>query len=104
MLSAADEARAGSAAAALRARLGRVLDHVPPIFDAVDDERMVILDLYCEARPMWNQTEAFCGKPWVWCNIQNFGGRVVLYDINRAMMQAGRRRVCAARNDASRLK
>ena len=31
------------------------------VLDAVDDERMVILDLYCEARPMWNQTEAFCG-------------------------------------------
>ena len=27
---------------------------------------------------MWNQTEAFCGKPWLWCNIQNFGGTVHL--------------------------
>jgi alpha-N-acetylglucosaminidase len=27
---------------------------------------------------MWNQTEAFCGKPWVWCNIQNFGNTVRL--------------------------
>jgi len=46
--------------------------------NAVPDDRMVILDLFCESRPMWNQTQAFCGKPWVWCNIQNFGNRVQL--------------------------
>lgn len=27
---------------------------------------------------MWNQTDAFCGKPWVWCNIQTFGDTVFL--------------------------
>jgi alpha-N-acetylglucosaminidase len=45
---------------------------------AIPDERMLILDLHCEARPMWNQTDAFCGKPWAWCNIQNFGNTVFL--------------------------
>jgi alpha-N-acetylglucosaminidase len=34
---------------------------------------MLVLDLFCESRPMWSETEAFFGKPWVWCNIQNFG-------------------------------
>jgi alpha-N-acetylglucosaminidase len=46
--------------------------------DAVPNERMLVLDLYCESKPMWNQTEAFCGKPWAWCNIQNFGNTVFL--------------------------
>lgn len=46
--------------------------------DAVPDDRLVVLDLFCESRPMWNQTEAFCGKPWVWCNIQSFGNLVQL--------------------------
>jgi alpha-N-acetylglucosaminidase len=27
---------------------------------------------------MWNETKAFCGKPWLWCNVQNFGGTVQL--------------------------
>ena len=46
--------------------------------DAVPDDRMVVLDLFCESRPMWSKTEAFCGKPWMWCNIQNFGNNVQL--------------------------
>jgi len=40
---------------------------------AVRDDQMLVLDLFCETRPMWSETEAFFGKPWVWCNIQNFG-------------------------------
>jgi len=46
--------------------------------DAVPNERMAILDLFCESTPMWNRTEAFCGKPWLWCNVQNFGRTVAL--------------------------
>ena len=49
------------------------------LFDAVPNERMVVLDLYCEAAPVWDKTEAFHGKPWVWCIIHNYGGRVGLY-------------------------
>jgi len=44
--------------------------------DAIDDERMLVLDLFCESVPMWNVTDAFCGKPWLWCNIQTFGCKV----------------------------
>jgi len=44
--------------------------------DAIDDEHMLVLDLYCESTPMWNVTDAFCGKPWLWCNIQTFGCKV----------------------------
>ena len=46
--------------------------------DAIPDERMVVLDLFCELTPMWDKTDAFCGKPWLWCNVQNFGRRVHL--------------------------
>lgn len=46
--------------------------------DEVPRDRMMVLDLYCESRPMWNQTEGFCGMPWLWCNIQNFGNTVFL--------------------------
>lgn len=40
---------------------------------AVRNDQMLVLDLFCESRPMWSETEAFFGKPWLWCNIQNFG-------------------------------
>ncbi len=46
--------------------------------DAIPDDRMLILDLFCESTPMWSETEAFCGKPWVWCNVHSFGCAVHL--------------------------
>ncbi|NLX57054.1 MAG: alpha-N-acetylglucosaminidase [Planctomycetaceae bacterium] len=49
------------------------------LFDAVPNERMVVLDLFCEAKSVWDQTEAFHGKPWVWCIIHSFGARVGMY-------------------------
>ncbi|MCL4203952.1 MAG: family 20 glycosylhydrolase [Pirellulaceae bacterium] len=61
---------------------------------AVPDDRMLVLDLFCESTPMWSRTEAFFGKPWLWCNVQNFGGTVHLggaLDRNNAGLNAARR-------------
>ncbi|NQT38150.1 MAG: alpha-N-acetylglucosaminidase, partial [Planctomycetes bacterium] len=49
------------------------------LLGSVPDERMIVLDLHCESTPMWSRTEAFHGKPWVWCIIHNFGGTVGLF-------------------------
>ncbi|MDD4873054.1 MAG: alpha-N-acetylglucosaminidase C-terminal domain-containing protein, partial [Kiritimatiellae bacterium] len=46
--------------------------------DAIPNDHMVVLDLFCESNPMWDKTDAFCGKPWLWCNVQSFGRRVCL--------------------------
>lgn len=46
--------------------------------NAIPDDRMLLLDLFCESTPMWSATEAFYGKPWLWCNVQTFGGAVRL--------------------------
>lgn len=51
---------------------------IKAFLDAVDDDRMVVLDLFGESTPMWSRTEAFCGKPWLWCNVQSFGCTVAL--------------------------
>lgn len=51
---------------------------IQAFLDAISDDRMLILDLFCESTPMWNQTEAFCGKPWLWCNVHSFGCSVNL--------------------------
>jgi alpha-N-acetylglucosaminidase len=48
------------------------------MFGAVPDDRMLVLDLMCEQNPGWAKTEAFYGKPWLWCNLQNFGNTVHL--------------------------
>jgi len=48
------------------------------MFGAVPNDRMLVLDLMCEQNPAWAKTEAFYGKPWLWCNLQNFGNTVHL--------------------------
>lgn len=63
--------------------------------DAIPDDRMVVLDLYCETQPMWSATDAFCGKPWLWCNVQSFGRTVGL----GAALQRNNEGVHAARRD-----
>jgi alpha-N-acetylglucosaminidase len=48
-------------------------------FGAVPDDRMILLDLACENAPVWNKTEAFYGKPWIWAVVQDYGGNVGLH-------------------------
>ncbi|MGZ5566105.1 MAG: alpha-N-acetylglucosaminidase, partial [Limisphaerales bacterium] len=61
---------------------------------AVPDSRMLVLDLYCDVNPAWNRTGAFCGKPWAWCALQNFGDCVglggALNQINTNLSKARR--------------
>lgn len=49
------------------------------LLDSVADDRMLLLDLYCESRPAWKITESFHGKPWLWCIIQDFGDVVSMH-------------------------
>ena len=62
--------------------------------DAIPNDRMLVLDLFCETTPMWDKTDAFCGKPWLWCNVQSFGRTVGLgasLGRNNEGLQAARR-------------
>jgi alpha-N-acetylglucosaminidase len=45
------------------------------LFGAVPDDKMIVLDLYCESHPTWKKRSAFYGKPWIWNVLHNFGGR-----------------------------
>ncbi len=44
----------------------------------LDKNHIIILDLYCDSEPKWQNTGAFHGHPWIWNIINNFGGRVGL--------------------------
>ncbi len=48
------------------------------LLGAVPDDRMVVLDLWGDRHPVWNQRQAFYGKPWIWNVLYNFGGKVTL--------------------------
>lgn len=52
---------------------------IKALLNAVPNDRMIILDLFSENRPVWNRTEAYYGKPWIWCMLHNFGGNISLY-------------------------
>ncbi|MFH1743610.1 MAG: alpha-N-acetylglucosaminidase [bacterium] len=49
---------------------------VKAFLGGVPDDRMILLDLFCDVSPVWNKTESFHGKPWIWCILQNFGNTV----------------------------
>ncbi|AHM59799.1 alpha-N-acetylglucosaminidase [Flammeovirgaceae bacterium 311] len=48
---------------------------------AVPDDKMIILDLWSEKNPMWQKTNAYYGKPWIWNMLHNFGGNVNMYGL-----------------------
>jgi len=51
---------------------------IKALLNAIPDDRMLILDLYSERHPVWNLTEAYFGKPWIWCMLHNFGKNINL--------------------------
>src|SRR5581483_5324284 len=52
---------------------------IKALLDAVPDDNMIVLDLATEIQPVWNRTEAFYGKPWIWNMLHNFGGNIVMF-------------------------
>ena len=51
-------------------------EQIEATLNAIPDDKMLILDLYSERNPVWNRTEAYFGKPWIWCMLQNFGKNI----------------------------
>lgn len=44
----------------------------------LDKSKLLILDLFCEAKTTWKDRKGFQNTPWVWCTIGNFGGNTGL--------------------------
>ena len=51
---------------------------IKALLGAVPDDNMLILDLWSERFPVWQRTEAYYGKPWVWCMLHNFGQNITM--------------------------
>ncbi|CAM1507667.1 Fc.00g073080.m01.CDS01 [Cosmosporella sp. VM-42] len=39
---------------------------------------ILILDLVSESTPQWQRTNSFYGKPWIWCQLHDYGGNMGL--------------------------
>jgi alpha-N-acetylglucosaminidase len=54
-------------------------DRINALLSGVADDRMIILDLFSTAKPQWTRTNAYSGKPWIWCMLHNWGGKQGMY-------------------------
>ncbi len=52
---------------------------IKALLNAIPDDHMIMLDLYSESHPLWKQTDAYYGKPWIWNQLHNFGGNISLW-------------------------
>lgn len=43
------------------------------------DSDMIVIDLISETAPQWQRTNSYYGKPWLWCQLHDFGQNNGLY-------------------------
>lgn len=53
-------------------------ERVKAFLSAVPQDKMLLLDYYCENTEVWKQTESYFGQPYLWCYLGNFGGNTML--------------------------
>ncbi|KAJ5884746.1 hypothetical protein N7495_009256 [Penicillium taxi] len=44
-----------------------------------NDQDLLILDLFSESKPQWSRTNSYYGKPWIWCQLHDYGGNQGLH-------------------------
>lgn len=52
---------------------------IKALLNAVPEDKLLILDLFADEKPVWSRTDAFYGKRWIWCMLHNFGGTPGLF-------------------------
>jgi len=50
----------------------------PEMVNALDKDKILVLDLYCDDHENWRLRNNFDGSPWLWCVINCFGGNMKL--------------------------
>ena len=53
-------------------------ENIRAFLRAVPQDRLLMLDYFCEFTEIWKQTEKFYGQPYLWCYLGNFGGNTML--------------------------
>jgi alpha-N-acetylglucosaminidase len=44
----------------------------------VPQDRLILLDYFCDFKELWKSTENYYGQPYIWCYLGNFGGNSML--------------------------
>ncbi len=53
-------------------------ERIEAMLSAVPQDKMMLLDYYCENTEVWQMTESFFGQPYIWSYLGNFGGNTML--------------------------
>lgn len=53
-------------------------DRIKAFLRAIPQDKMILLDYFCENTEIWKRTDSYFGQPFVWCYLGNFGGNTVL--------------------------
>jgi len=53
-------------------------ERIKAMVHSVPQDKMLLLDYYCENKEVWKMTESFFGQPYIWCYLGNFGGNTML--------------------------
>lgn len=51
---------------------------IEAFLNAVPENKLVLLDYYCDFEELWRRTKNYYGKPYIWCYLGNFGGNTML--------------------------
>ena len=51
---------------------------IKSFLNAVPQDKLILLDYYCDYTEIWRDTEQYYGKPYIWCYLGNFGGNTFL--------------------------
>jgi len=53
-------------------------ERIKAMVRAAPQDKMMLLDYYCENQEVWKMTESFFQQPFIWCYLGNFGGNTML--------------------------
>jgi alpha-N-acetylglucosaminidase len=67
-------------------------ERVKAFLKAVPQDKIMLLDYYCEHKEVWKMTDSYFGQPFLWCYLGNFGGNTMLAgnlaDVSKRMENA----------------
>ncbi|PIA77834.1 alpha-N-acetylglucosaminidase [Gaetbulibacter sp. 4G1] len=53
-------------------------ERIEAMIRAVPQDKMMLLDYYCENKEVWKMTDSFFNQPFIWCYLGNFGGNTMM--------------------------
>jgi len=53
-------------------------ERIQSFIKAVPQNKLMLLDYFCENTEVWKMTESFYKQPYIWCYLGNFGGNTML--------------------------